>query len=342
MADSVASLGGEFGFINLIRSRITDPAGICGIGDDCAVLPMNSKTDLVVTTDLLIEDVHFILSDITAAQLAYKSAAVNLSDIAAMGARPIGCFLSIALPKNVTAKWADQFIESFIAICDRFGATLLGGDTTSSKGPIAINVAVLGKVPCGRSKLRSSARPGDLICCTGTLGDSGAGLDVVLSRVASAEKAKLDADAEWLVRRHYEPTPRIQEGLLLGELEGVHAMMDISDGIASDLNHILKASSTSSIQLGADIHVEQLPLSSKLRRWSSANDKDAIELALTAGEDFELLMTISPDDFDRARGRLASLCPLTVIGEITASHKGIRYMDGDQELTQQFAGYTHF
>ena len=342
MADSVASLGGEFGFINLIRSRITDPAGIRGIGDDCAVLPMNSKTDLVVTTDLLIEDVHFILSDITAAQLAYKSAAVNLSDIAAMGARPIGCFLSIALPKNVTAKWADQFIESFIAICDRFGATLLGGDTTSSKGPIAINVAVLGKVPCGRSKLRSSARPGDLICCTGTLGDSGAGLDVVLSRVASAENAKLDADAEWLVRRHYEPTPRIQEGLLLGELEGVHAMMDISDGIASDLNHILKASSTSSIQLGADIHVDQLPLSSKLRRWSSANGKDAIELALTAGEDFELLMTISPEDIDRARSRLASLCPLTVIGEITASHKGIRYMDGDQELTQQFAGYTHF
>lgn len=342
MADSVASLGGEFGFINLIRSRITDPAGIRGIGDDCAVLPMNSKTDLVVTTDLLIEDVHFILSDITAAQLAYKSAAVNLSDIAAMGARPIGCFLSIALPKNVTAKWADQFIESFIAICDRFGATLLGGDTTSSKGPIAINVAVLGKVPCGRSKLRSSARPGDLICCTGTLGDSGAGLDVVLSRVASAENAKLDADAEWLVRRHYEPTPRIQEGLLLGELEGVHAMMDISDGIASDLNHILKASSSSSIQLGADIHVDQLPLSSKLRRWSSANGKDSIELALTAGEDFELLMTISPDDLDRARNRLDSLCPLTVIGEITASHKGIRYMDGDQELTQQFAGYTHF
>ncbi|MCQ2131253.1 MAG: thiamine-phosphate kinase [Bacteroidales bacterium] len=342
MAEKVASLGGEFGFINLIRSRITDPAGIRGIGDDCAVLPMNSKSDLVVTTDLLIEDVHFILDDITAAQLAYKSAAVNLSDIAAMGARPIGCFLSIALPKDITARWADQFIESFIAICDRFGATLLGGDTTSSKGPLAINVAVLGKVPCGRSKLRSSAREGDIICCTGTLGDSGAGLDVVLSRVSSAGSTKLDADAEWLVRRHYEPTPRIQEGLLLGELEGVHAMMDISDGIASDLNHILKASSTSSVQLGADIHVEQLPLSSKLRRWSAANGKDAKIIALTAGEDYELLLTLDPKDFDLARNLLAPLCSLTAIGEITASHKGIRYMDGDHELNQEISGFTHF
>ena len=310
---------GEFDLIGRICSRFagkdncsTAPDGVLGIGDDCAVIPQRAGMDTLVTTDLLIEDRHFLLSDISPEQLGWKSAAVNISDIAAMGGRPVATFLSIALPKRLpfpqefhpvdqspdhryreglpvggekyspvedgcadsegggVEKWVDRFIDGYKAMCDKFGVPLLGGDTSASPDKLFINVTVLGESPHGKALLRSSARPGDLICVTGTLGDSAAGLRLVLERSAASLRPVLERSAGHsefqacqtethschserseespsapeltLIRRHYCPIPRVAEGQALAAVPGVHAMMDISDGIASDLRHILKAS----------------------------------------------------------------------------------------------------
>jgi thiamine-monophosphate kinase len=446
---------GEFDLIERISAQFRDyqanGAGTLGIGDDCAVLPQREGLDTLVTTDLLIEERHFLLSDISPWQLGWKSAAVNISDIAAMGGRPEATFLSIALPKKFPSKvrssgaecadavpladWVDEFIGGFKALSDRFGVPLLGGDTSASPDKLFINVTVLGSCPHGAAILRSGAKAGDLVCVTGPLGDAGAGLKLILDRAASpdgsdasggqaschSERSRgiFSLQEQTLIRRHYEPVPRVAEGIALRECGGVHAMMDISDGIASDLRHILKASEsgqtggegagvasesgqtggegagvasesgqnggqassevqfqappaaktaqnavggpmsgTSGDTLGAIIDLKSLPLSDELRRVCSARGWDPYELAVSGGEDYELLFTIAPEALEEVRKALASLhaqaeagtsaapssapteaAPsLTVIGRITKG-PGIRWEGG---LHKDYQGFTHF
>ena len=228
---------GEFGLIGRIRERFRVPEGVTGIGDDCAVLPQRSGRDTLVSTDMLIEGTHFLRADIPPYRLGWKSAAVNISDIAAMGGSPTATFLSVALPADLEAGWMEEFLRGYAELSGRFGAALLGGDTTASPDRICINVAVIGECPCGAARLRSLAREGDLVCVTGCLGDSAGGLKAIL------EGVERDADVQTLIDRHYLPLPRVAEGLRLAATPGVHAMMDISDGIGSDLQHILDASS---------------------------------------------------------------------------------------------------
>ena len=222
---------GEFELIGRIAALSHPEPGILGIGDDCAVLPQREGLDTLVTTDLLIEGRHFLLSDVTPEQLGWKSAAVNISDIAAMGGRPTASFLSIALPKGLAERfspgpdpsesiaargleregpieygrgseatfsegyasrenrscWIDRFMKGYSELCGKFGVPLLGGDTSASPSELFINVTVIGECPHGRALVRSSARPGDLICVTGPLGDSAAGLKLILERAAAAE-----------------------------------------------------------------------------------------------------------------------------------------------------------
>ena len=229
---------GEFGLIERIKEALGGPMpdGVLGIGDDCAVLPQAGGMETLVSTDMLLEGSHFLRGDIPARLLGWKSAAVNFSDIAAMGGRPVGSFLSLGLPAGLDSDWMDAFLAGYKECSQYCGAPLLGGDTTTSQDGIAINVTVIGQCPRGRSRKRSSAVPGDLVCATGPLGDSAAGLQAILQGVRGSE------DAEALVERHYRPVPRVSEGQALAATPGVHAMMDISDGIASDLRHILKAS----------------------------------------------------------------------------------------------------
>ena len=314
---------GEFGLIDRIRkmTSVPDPSWV-GIGDDCAVIPLSPETggapasDLLVSTDMLVEGTHFLMEDISPRQLGWKSAAVNISDIAAMGGKPIATFLSLALPKTLPEQWMQEFMEGYNGISEKYGAALLGGDTTCSPDRICINVAVLGTCPRGKARLRSAARPGDLVCVTGTLGDSAAGLRLILGGQKGAAPRLMD--------RHYTPTPRVEEGLVLSCLPGVHAMMDISDGVGSDLRHILDESG-----VGARIDTGKLPISKELQALCSEKGWDPKELALSGGEDYELLFTMDPQETPDI--------PYTVIGEITANPT-VTWEGGSRD----YMGYKHF
>ena len=363
----------EFDLIRTLSSRFPATDGIVGIGDDCAVIP-GDEEDLLVTTDLLAEGVHFLFDRISPYDLGWKSAAVNISDIAAMGGTPRHAFLSIALPPSVIpgsdrespSSWLDSFSDGFADSCHRFGVTLLGGDTSASKGGIFINVTLIGSCPRGTALLRSGARPGDLICVTGTLGDSAAGLRLLQEcdgpgdssaplrsgrndrempdRVGHDEWSgheetvgtaapgghdempeQVGHDEAYLLQRHFRPEPRVAEGQALRQCPGVHAMMDVSDGVAADLPHILEASGG----LGATVDVATLPLSPQLRRLCASRGWDPVDLALCGGEDYELLFTLAPN----------ALPPVacTVIGTVEAA-PGLTWQGGRSD----YSGFRHF
>ncbi|MBN1939617.1 MAG: thiamine-phosphate kinase, partial [Candidatus Aminicenantes bacterium] len=179
---------GEFGFIARLAGPFLRgmPAGVQGIGDDCAVLPWTEDKRMLVTTDMLVEDRHFVLKSAKPFDLGYKSLAVNLSDIAAMGGRPTWALLSIGVPMGLSVLWIDDFLKGWRTASKPWNVRLVGGDTTRSPGGLVINVVVIGEVPAGRVKLRSAARVGDVIAVTGTLGDSGGGLKIILAREGKA------------------------------------------------------------------------------------------------------------------------------------------------------------
>ena len=315
---------GEFGLIERIRARFPAPDGVTGIGDDCAVLPPVYSLDTLVSTDMLVEGTHFLRDDISPYDLGWKSAAVNLSDIAAMGGKPTGTFLSLALPAKLEVEWVDAFLDGYAELSKRFDVPLLGGDTTASPDRICINVTVLGECPTRFARRRSDAKVDDLICVTGPLGDSAAGLKAILKGV------ECDADVQTLIKKHYRPVPRIEEGQQLRLNLGVHAMMDISDGIGSDLQHILDAS-----EVGADIDLKAIPLSLALKRVCARTGWDPLELAVSGGEDYELLFTCT-------RQAEALLCvPHFVIGRIT---KRSRVKPGMTTLEpgMTMKGFDHF
>lgn len=311
---------GEFQLIEQISSQFTVPVGVTGIGDDCAIIPQHSGQDSLISTDMLIDGTHFLIEDADAYNLGWKSAAVNISDIAAMGGKAVASFLSFALPKNLPEDWTTRFISGYKELSDRFDCPLLGGDTTRSIDRLCISVTVLGQAKSGISKLRSSAQEGDLICTTGYLGDSAAGLDCILNHAECTPLNKI------LVERHYRPMPRIAEGLQLAQIEGVHAMMDISDGIGSDLRHILKASNKAAI-----IDCNSIPLSEELRQYCQLTNKNPLYFALSGGEDYELLFTISPEA-EKALD-IKHFC----IGEITSGTE-IKWIGADQD----YMGFRHF
>lgn len=312
---------GEFGLIDMVSSFFPVPDGVTGIGDDCAVLPQIGGMDTLVSTDMLVEGTHFLFEDISPYQLGWKSAAVNISDIAAMGGRPSATFLSLAIPASLPVKWTEEFIRGYRDVSAKYACPLLGGDTVSSADKICINVTVLGTCAHGTAVKRSSAKVGDLICVTGPLGDSACGLKVIL------DGAGRGADAAVLVERHYRPVPRVEEGLQIASLDGVHSMMDISDGIGSDLGHILKLSG-----VGAEISLSEIPLSEELERVCAVNGWDPYDFAVSGGEDYELLFTIDP----ACEGQLA--VPHYVIGRITAG-TGIVWLGGGGK---SYRGYSHF
>ncbi|MCX8010773.1 MAG: thiamine-phosphate kinase, partial [Ignavibacteria bacterium] len=222
---------GEFGFIKRASEILNQklPKDIVGIGDDCAVIPIESNKSLLVTTDMLVEDIHFLRDKISPLDLGFKSLAVNLSDIAAMGGEPKSAYISIAIPPDVEIEWLDNFYSGIRQLTESENVYILGGDTTKSPNKIVINFSVIGIAQTNFIKYRSSALVGDYICVTDFIGDSGGGLKILLNNLES------DDDAKYLVQRHNKPKPQIQEGKWLATRPEVHAMMDVSDGIDSDI-----------------------------------------------------------------------------------------------------------
>ena len=331
---------GEFEFIDSIRKQFSVPEGFTGIGDDCAIIPRGDGLETLVTKDMLVEGVHFLLDRISAYDLGWKSAAVNISDIAAMGGTPVASFLSLALPSTLIADgpWLNEFIRGYRDLSTRFSCPLLGGDTTSSPDGLCIDVTVLGSAPAGHSVKRSGALDGDLVCVSGFLGDSGAGLKLLLGAApqACAEIGDGGSAGVYLIGKHCRPVPRVEAGLALAGIPGVHSMMDISDGIASDLRHILRASGLSAL-----VECASLPFSKELLAVSKLHDWDPLELALTSGEDYELLFTISPESLGQVEQALKVCgCHCYIIGRcFSGAEPGHIEWSG---TNRDFRGFRHF
>jgi len=326
---------GEFGLIARFSPAFLKnaQAGEIGIGDDCAVLPWTRSERLLVTTDMLVEDSHFLGGAISARDLGEKSLAVNLSDIAAMGGTPLWAFLSLGIPSGIEVEWLDEFFAGLARLARVSGVRLMGGDTTKSPDRLVINIAVLGTVRADRVKFRSGAKPGDLIAVTGNLGDSGAGLRVVL------ENRPRGRDENFLIRAHHRPRAHLAEGAWLAARPGVTAMMDVSDGIDSDLRRIMERSGC-----GAAVDLDRLPISKPLRRCALKYGWDAAEAAASGGEDYCLVATIDPARFQRIEAGFKRRFgrPLFSIGEIVPPTRGLSYLRSSIPAALGRRGFDHF
>ena len=326
---------GEFGLISRISEYFTKnlKPGVTGIGDDCAIIPLNDTEALLVTTDMLIEDQHFIKHRIAPFELGYKSLAVNLSDIAAMGGTPEYAFLSMGIPKETDIKWLDEFFRGFKDLSDSSDTYLLGGDTTKSDSKLIINIAVIGKANLNKIKKRSTAKPGDIICVTDLVGDSGGGLKALLNNIPS------DEDIKYLIKRHHMPVPSLHEGKWLAELPGVHAMIDISDGIESDIHRIMESSN-----VGAEINLDKIPVSETLQRVSGNHKWNTYEIAVGGGEDYCLMLTVENHQFDYIKNNFSIHFgkPLYGVGKITGNSGTLTFKLKGKKFDLAKHGFDHF
>jgi thiamine-monophosphate kinase len=321
---------GEFELIRRYFARPPSTAaphsGVAvGIGDDAAVLNLPPGTQLVAAVDTILEGRHF-LSGSDPRSIGHRALAVNLSDMAAMGATPAWATLALSMP-NVDPKWLQGFAAGLLDLADAHQVALVGGDTT--RGPLTVSVQILGHVPHGCALLRSGAQAGDLIVVTGSLGDAGAGL-----AYASAPPATEHRDAvQSLLARFEYPTPRVAMGIAARGIAS--AAMDLSDGLVGDLPKLAQASS-----LGATVAIEKLPLSPALR--AAADAVQVRDWALCAGDDYELLFTVAPPRYValQAAARRLNLT-LSIIGEMRAA-AGISWLLDGAKFTPRSSGFDHF
>jgi thiamine-monophosphate kinase len=305
-----------------------------GIGDDAAVIRQNDKTDLVVSADLLVERIDFLLDWTTPEKLGHKALAVSLSDIAAMGATPRFAMVSLGIASNLWEEgFADAFYEGWFELADPLGITLIGGDVSRTPNQLVIDSIAFGDVPTGHAVLRRGAQPGDLIFVTGSLGGAAAGLKLLQTNPKLAETA-VSHDAA-LIHRQLTPEPRTAWGQFLGRERLASAMIDLSDGLSSDLHHLCEAS-----DVGAVIDAELIPTDPALSAIES--DRMAkLDLALNGGEDFELLFTVAPEN-ERKLPREMEGIPLTKIGQIGGSISGIELEFAGQRTPLEPDGFEHF
>lgn len=332
---------GEFGLISRFQSRLKYSSSqvIQGIGDDCAVLSLNNGNYQVLTTDALVENVHFKLKTSTPEQLGWKTLAVNISDIAAMGGQPKFAVISLGIPKSFSVDFLDRFYKGLNQASQKYKVVLVGGDTVSSPKHLFINLALLGETFKKRVFTRSGARPGDGVFVTGTLGDSALGIRILESRRKKWKGS--EAHRKKLIQRHLKPEPRVKEAAWLAQSSyKVTSMIDISDGLTQDLGHILKVA-----KVGAELSESAIPISKPLLKYSFINDLPALEFALSGGEDYELLFTLAPEDVTNLNKESITKVdqPVTQIGVITAK-KGIRLISktGRSKILQRPMGFTHF
>lgn len=332
----------EFDFINKIRNLSHDRGNasglIHGIGDDAAVFNAGAGSNLVVTTDLLVEDVDFRRDTTQPQFLGHKALAVSLSDIAAMGARPRWLLLSIGVPADVwQSDFLDKFYEGLLELADSYGVKLIGGDISRAPEKLVIDSIVIGECAERRSVFRSGTKPGDQIFVTGFLGDAAAGLRLIErgARLDLNQKAEQHL-VDRLLLRQLRPEPRVGWGLLIGEQQLASAMIDISDGLSSDLNHLCAES-----KVGALIDASSIPIDPLVTELSGRRALDPLMLALHGGEDFELLFTVKPESVAKLPKRVDGVS-LTRIGEIKEATHGVRISEGARTWNLEPGGWEHF
>lgn len=330
----ISELGGETALINLISRNYGSTGNgnlALGIGDDAALICFEDKY-LLVTTDLLVEKTHFRMDINEAYLLGWKSAAVNISDIAAMGGQPTYSFVSIGLP-DVDVDVVENIYQGMNDVSQKYGSVIAGGDTVGSECGIVINLTQMGIVEQKKAVLRTGAKIGDAIIVTNTIGDSLGGLNLLLKYGLNDARNI----SNYLVEKHLKPEPRVIEARAAVDTGKVHSMMDLSDGLSSDIKKLCAAS-----KVGAKIFADKLPVSGELMRCAEIIGSDKIELAASGGEDYELLLTCSQEDVDEVinaiSGTGSNACQ---IGEIMEG--GSAYLiDFNGARKQMPAFWEHF
>ena len=332
----------EFDFIDSLRQRVasTSDSLIAGIGDDAAVFRGSAGKETVITADLLVEDVDFRRTTTPPYLLGHKALAVSLSDIAAMGARPLWSLISIGVPEDVwQTDFAERLYDGLLNLANRYGVQLIGGDTSRTHEHIVIDSIVAGECAAGMAVMRSGARAGDQIFVTGSLGAAAAGLRLIERGAHLAEQNLADEDSQKLdhiLLRQLRPEPRVGWGIVLGEERLATAMIDLSDGLSSDLNRLCTAGS-----VGALIDSALLPIDNYVTELCGRRALDPLQLALHGGEDFELLFTVRPADVPRLPRRVDGV-EIKRVGEITAAHQGVKISEGTRVWDLRPGGWKHF
>ncbi|HYV24654.1 MAG TPA: thiamine-phosphate kinase [Pyrinomonadaceae bacterium] len=348
----------EFEFIARLREQASarkhSTRIVKGIGDDASTIREAANRDLIVTTDLLVEGVDFHRQATPPRLLGHKALAVSLSDIAAMGARPYWSFLSFGMPRDAwSGSFKDEFISGYFALADQFGVTLAGGDVSETKEGVVVDSIVLGEVESGAAVLRSGARVGDQIFVTGNLGGAAAGLKLielgarVLMEsepgaiaigpvVEDGQSKRTDDEAiQALLLRQLRPEPRVGWGIVLGEERLATSMIDLSDGLSSDLHHLCEESN-----VGAIIDAASLPLNDNVKQLCGRRALDPLALALHGGEDFELLFTVAPENVSRLPKRVDGVA-ISPIGEITEL-RDVQLKEKNRLWQLEPGGFEHF
>lgn len=321
-----AADAGEFGCIDAVcRDLLCRPELVrLGAGDDAAVYLSPPGMDQVISTDTMVEGLHFTAETMTPYDVGWKLCTANFSDMAAMGAEPAQLVIAASFPGTLPLAWLEGCYDGIRAACRAFRVNVLGGDMTGSRQGVVLTGTVVGFVPAGTAVPRSGARPGDLLALTGTVGDSAAGLEALLRGCG--------ADYPPLTERHQRPRPHVEAGRILREA-GVHALDDITDGLASEANEVARASGMDLV-----IDAERVPLSEAVRRAGAAFGMDPLRWALTGGEDYALLAA-GPEE---ALRRAEKAIPLWIIGRVTAPGGAVYLREGERMVRIGPAGYNHF
>ncbi len=332
---------GETGLIERLRSRLSSGTGrlTLGIGDDCAAYAAKPGNLQLISTDALIENVHFDLKHAPPHALGRKSIAVNVSDIAAMGGTPVLAVISLGIPKTLSVSFLDALYQGIDSSLKEHGLDLAGGDTVASPKHLFINVTIVGEVRKNRMVPRDGAKPGDAVWVTGYPGESALGLKILQSK--RKKWLGLKKHRERMIQAHLDPTPRLAETQKLLK-SGVRptAMMDVSDGLAQDLHRICDASGA-----GALIREPDLPQSAAMQAVCAKNRLNIRELILSGGEDYEILFTTRTQDVRRVKRQFHNaLTPVTLIGEVTSRSGNVLLESGraEQTLLRRSMGFQHF
>jgi thiamine-monophosphate kinase len=340
---------GEFGLIDRIRElvnfRVDDAVLhdqlVRGVGDDAAVFHPSSGKVQLLTTDALIEGVHFDLTFTSFKHLGWKAVVSNISDIAAMGGTPRYATIVLSLPQKISLEMVEEFYRGAVYACKKFSCLIVGGDTTTSFANMSIGVTLTGEAEEGKVVYRSGARAGDLLCVSGHLGGSHAGLKVLQrekQRFRSSGGKEFKPDLEpykFALERYLMPSPRLDLAKLLVDNVRVHAMIDISDGLASEVHHICESSG-----VGAEVWEHNIPVDRSSQRIAEEFSENVTEYALYGGEEYELLFTLSDEEHKKLE-RLTG--DVTIVGRVVQREKGIELVreNGEREALPK-GGWDHF